>query len=245
MSTNCPSGKDLLAYAERRAQSAEASRIKQHLESCASCRAEVESLLELTTALTSVGRDADGELDDLVLARRHDAPAGSDAAVERTLARLRNQPSFIVMRATEHALTYVDGWVKQARDWTVGTGFDGRVAALAGIRGESAPVKLHWSTDEGYQFDCEVTRAGSRPELVGRVLRNGSPAIEVSVALRGSGIPHGPESVDAVGRFGPWELGPGASLLSFEALDLPDGELSITLDLQTACEEATDPTRTA
>jgi len=100
------------------------------------------------------------------------------------------------------------------------------------VRSDEAPVTLHWESDGGYSFDCEVTGCSSGSELIGRVLHDDQPALDMSVALRGASVSHGPESVDLDGRFGPWHLEPGTSELRFEALRLPDGRLTITIDIE-------------
>ena len=171
------------------------------------------------------------ELSDLMAARRHDAPVVRDEVVATTLMRLRGEQSHLLLQLAEDALTFVDGWIRAAKDFTVITADDEWEPVLGVARAERPPVAIHWKSDGGYSFDCELTHGVSGPEIVGRVFRDGAPAIEVSVGLRGVGQPRGPESVDADGRFGPWALGTGASKLRFEALHLPGGSVEITLDV--------------
>jgi len=172
------------------------------------------------------------ELSDLMAARRPDAPLIDADIVARTLGRLREERNHILLRLSDGALRFVDGWIGSAANFAARTGFEARRPALAGTRTSEAPVTLHWESEGGYAFDCEVTGGPSGSELVGRVLRDGDPAVDMSVALRGAGPSHGPESVDLDGRFGPWHLEPGASELRFEALHLPRGCMAVTLRIE-------------
>ena len=172
------------------------------------------------------------ELSDLMAARRPDAPLVGDEIVAATLARLRNERSRVLLRLSDGTLRFVEGWIGSAANFAARTGFDARHPALAGARASDPPVALHWESEGGYAFDCELTGVSSGSELVGRVLRDGEPAVDMSVALRGASVSRGPESVDLDGRFGPWHLEPGASELRFEALRLPRGCVAVTLDIE-------------
>ncbi len=171
------------------------------------------------------------ELSDLMAARRSDAPLVNEDVVAATLARLRKERSRIVLRISEGSIRFVDGWIASAKNFAARTGFDVREPALGGLRSDKPPVTLHWESEGGYAFDCELTSDPTGSELVGRVLRVGDPAVDISVALRGASVPRGPESVDLDGRFGPWHLDPGSSELRFEALHLPRGSVKVTLDI--------------
>ncbi len=171
------------------------------------------------------------ELSDLMAARRQDAPVVADGAVTAVFERLRRERSRVVFRISEGALQFVEGWIESAANFVARTGFEVREPAFAGVRSDEPPVTLHWESEGGYMFDCELTSGPAGSELVGRVLREGAPATDVSVALRGTSEPRGPESVDSAGRFGPWHLAEGASELRFEALRLATGSLAVTLEI--------------
>lgn len=203
-------GYDAGAYLNGELDDAERAKYERHVAGCAACLAE---------------------LSDLISARSEDAPRVAEAVVKAALTRLRGDRNRVVVELTRGALRFVEGWMDAARDFAAATGFDSRVPALAGVRSGAPPVTLHWEAGPGYVFDCEMTPSRAGAEIVGRVLRGSDPAVDVSVAVRGQGAPRGPESVDAEGRFGPWTLATGASELRFEALNLPEGVLSVTLEV--------------
>lgn len=210
---------DPSAYIAGTMRESERVSYEQHLTSCPWCRAE---------------------LSDLMTAHHPDAPDVSEAAVAVVLDRLGRAGSRVLLRSTGDALRFIEGWIESATEFVARTGYAGREPALAGVRSDSAPVTLHWELHGGYAFDCELTGAAEGSELVGRVLRSGSPALDVSVALRGDGTPVGPESVDTAGRFGPWALALGASELTFLALNLPGGSLGVTIEVEAAAPDEAD-----
>jgi len=208
---SCGHGYDAGAFLDGALDPAERLAFERHATHCAICR---------------------DELSGLMTARRNDAPLGNDDVVAATLAKLRSERSRVLFRLADGALRFVGGSIESAANFAALTGFDARQPALAGVRSDEAPVTLHWESDGGYSFDCEVTGCSSGSELIGRVLHDDQPALDMSVALRGASVSHGPESVDLDGRFGPWHLEPGTSELRFEALRLPDGRLTITIDIE-------------
>ncbi len=207
---SCGQGYDAAAFLDGLADPAARARFEEHAMECPTCFEE---------------------LSDLMAARRADAPLVGEDVVARALERLRAERSRVVLRLSEGALQFIEGWIESATNFAARTGFEAREPALTGARSDETPVTLHWESDGGYVFDCELTAGPTGSELVGRVLRDGAPAVDMSVALRGAGVPRGPESVDLDGRFGPWHLEPGESELRFEALRLPHGSVAVALEI--------------
>jgi anti-sigma factor RsiW len=207
---SCDEGYDAAAYLSGALDRSDRLRYEHHVATCPACLDELSALMS---------------------ARRQDAALPGAAAVAAAFKRLREEPGRIRLRVSQRTLMFVDGWITAARGFAAGTGFESRTPALSGVRSDPVPLTLRWETDGGYSFDCEVTAAPGGSELVGRVLRLGLPAADVSVSLRGAGVPHGPESLDTDGRFGPWAMATGESRLVFEALHLPRGTMAVVLEL--------------
>ncbi len=209
--TTCAEDQDAAAYLDGVLGQSARVRYERHAAGCPSC-------LE--------------ELADLMAARRSDAPRASDEAVAAVLTRLRRERRGVLIRLAKGTLNFVEGWSDGAAALVADRGSGGREPAIAGARAVDAAVSLRCEAEGGYTFDCELTTGQRDSELVGRVLRAGVPAVDVSVSLRGAAAPYGPESVDADGRFGPWTVRLGKSELKFHALNLPGGALALTLDLE-------------
>ncbi|MCD4689969.1 zf-HC2 domain-containing protein [bacterium] len=206
----CAAGYDASAYVDGDLGFDECAAFEEHVAGCRSCLAE---------------------LSDLIAVRRADAPLPSDEMVASVLDRLSRERSRVVLRLTSGVLEFIEGWIDTATALVAGSEPGSGEPVVAGVRSASAPVTLRWETGDKYLFLCEFSATAAGAEVMGRVLRDGRPALDLAVDLRGRSGSHGPESLDARGRFGPWRLAAGESMLSFRALGLRDGLHPITIEI--------------
>lgn len=156
-------------------------------------------------------------------------------------APLREErPHVEVRRAVRAALTrgrtavvrWGDGVVSLVRGFTEGPSepANGWCPAPAATRGPGA-VRFGWVADAGVVLECEVRPMAGRPVLLGRVVAQGVPAAGVSAALAGRVGGEGPESLDGLGRFGPWALEPGRNALVLSGTIFAGGRAELEIEL--------------
>jgi len=207
----CPEWGTTAAYADGLLRPKERQSAERHIAGCDSC-------LRLLGELWSV---------DEVSAR------ANARSVERSvLERLERDARTAIVAWREGTLALVRGFargLREAADTVAAEGARPTVAA-ATVRG-STSIGFGWRGDGGLSLECEVRGADGRPSLLGMVSMNGEPDPSTSVALRSRELDRGPETPDAMGRFGPWPLTPGENTVILSGARVPGGSVELRLEL--------------
>ena len=243
MCTTCPNRELLPLLAAGELEGERRAELERHVAACDECRLELGRLRALADALIlDLGRGqrpadstcreaeavmayADGSLEE---ARRGpvEAHLASCSACRRLLADLwtmhgpetADPPEWVVRRVLERlAADATPAVVRVLKDGLeLVRGFaDASVApqpSLAGARGTHA-VALAWSGPDAVTVELDVQTVPQGVEVVGRALVNGAADCSITVELEGPAGRAGPDSPDKAGRFGPWGIGFGRSVI--------------------------------
>ena len=196
------------AYADGSASGDEAARAESHLARCPWCLAFVADLWGL------------GE---------GGAARNEDSIVERVLGAVVRRARTAVVRWVDDTFSVVRGFAAGLEEG-VGVLERGSLIPEGAVRGGSR-VRFAWEGGDGVVLECEVRLLEDRPALGGRITSGGAPARGFSVALRGVTGDQGPESPDALGRFGPWPLAPGRHELVLCGACLEGGRAELSIEL--------------
>ena len=204
----CPEWELVAAYADGSVSGDEAARAESHLAGCPWCLALVADLWRL------------GE---------GGAGPSEDSIPERVLGALVRRARTAVVRWADDTFSVVRGFAAGLKE---GVQFPerGDLIPEGAVRGGSR-VRFGWEDGDGVVLECEVRLLEDRPALGGRVTASGAPARGLSVALRGVGEDQGPESPDALGRFGPWPIAPGRHELVLCGACLEGGRAELGIEL--------------
>jgi anti-sigma factor RsiW len=205
----CPDWELVAAYADGSASGEDATRAESHLAGCSRCLAFAA---------------------DLWSARDRVAVGTEDSTFEKVLDSLVSRARTAIVRWTGSAFSVVRGFASGLDEGEASLA----PAWLAGAARGGPRVRFGWEGEKGVKLECEVRLLGDHPALAGRVTAGDDAARELSVALRGGAEIRGPESLDALGRFGPWPLARGRNELVLSGARLTAGRVELAIELEGA-----------